>query len=79
MENLKYFDLYPSDIIFEELKSQFSYFCLRQKSVPSFGSPCYKINKLNSSNGAKIEKVIKHRNGEITLCTNLGFLKFTNL
>ena len=79
MENLKYFDLYTSDIIFEELKSQFSYFCVCKKSVPSLGSPCYKINKLNSKNGAKIEKVIRHRNGEITLCTNLVYLKFTNL
>ena len=79
MENLKYFDLYHSSIIFEELKNKFSYFCVCQKSVPSLGSPCYKINKLNPNNGAKIDKVIKHRSGEITLCTNLGFLKFTNL
>ena len=79
MENLKYFDLYPSDIIFEELKNKFSYFCVCQKSVPSLGSPCYKINKLKTNSGAKIEKVIRHRSGEITLCTNLGYVKFTNL
>ena len=79
MENLKYFDLYPSSIIFEELKSKFNYFCVCKKTIPSLGSPCYKIKKLNSKNGAKIEKVIKHRNGDITLCTNLGHLKFTNL
>lgn len=79
MGNLRYFDLYTSDIIFEELKNEFSYFCVCKKSIPSLGSPCYKINKLNSKNGAKIDKVIKHRNGEITLRTNLGYLKFTNL
>ena len=79
MNNLIYFDLYPSYVIFEELKSQFNYFCVCKKSVPSFGSPCYKINQLNPNSGAKIEKVIKHRNGDITICTNLGYLKFTNL
>ena len=79
MKNLIYFDLYPSYIIFEELKKEFSHFCLCKKSIPSFGSPCYKIERLNPNSGAKIEKVIKHRTGEITLCTNLGYLKFTNL
>ena len=61
----------------------FLFVSFRHKSVPTEGSPTKPIkylatNKDRKGNRGKIEikKVTNHRDGKVTLQTNLGFIQF---
>lgn len=50
---------------------------MRESSVPSAGSPCFKASNLRDDlGGHPIEHVINHRNGDVTLVTNIAYLRF---
>ena len=61
----------------------FLFVSFRHKSVPTEGSPtkpikCLATNKDGKGNRGKIEikKVTNHKDGKVTLQTNLGFIQF---
>ena len=61
----------------------FLFVSFRHKSVPIEGSPiklikCLATNKDRKGNRGKIEirKVINHKDGKVTIQTNLGFIQF---
>ena len=72
------------DDVIEVLKDdRFLFVSFRYKSIPSEGSPIKLIkylatNKDRKGNRGKIEirKVINHKNSNITMQTNLGFIQF---
>ena len=72
------------DDAIEVLKDNgFLFVSFRHKSIPSEGSPTKPIkylstNKDRKGNRGKIEirKVINHKNSNITIQTNLGFIQF---
>lgn len=81
MQNLeirKYFDLYGLETILIDLKSRYFFVSFCKKSIPKIGSLTIKTNELKTTSDAKIEKVIIHKNGNITLKTNFCFLQFFN-
>lgn len=74
----KYYDLYGYDVIATVLKSKFYFVSFCKNSIPGPGSLTLKTEKLNVLSDAKIEKVILHKNLNLTIKTNYGFLKFSN-
>ena len=72
------------DDAIEVLKDDgFLFVSFRHKSIPSEGSPtklikCLATNKDRKGNrgGIEIKKVTNHRDGKVTLQTNLGFVQF---
>ena len=72
------------DDAIEVLKDdRFLFVSFRHKSIPSEGSPtklikCLATNKDRKGNRGKIEikKVTNHKDGKVTLQTNLGFVQF---
>lgn len=74
----KYLDLYGPEVMKEMLKNDgFSLVSFRQKSVPSAGSPCYPIERLNTPNDMKILRTISHKQiNTFVVLTNYGYLKF---
>nr|WP_297310219.1 hypothetical protein [uncultured Flavobacterium sp.] len=73
-----FFDLYGFEnaiLILKQQKYLFVSWC--NNSIPTAGSRTTKIEKLNSNTKAEIFKTINHKNGDITLKTNLGYLKFS--
>ena len=61
----------------------FLFVSFRHKSVPTEGSPtklikCLATNKDRKGNRGKIEikKVTNHKDGKVTIQTNLGFIQF---
>ena len=76
----KYGDLYQYDVIVSMIKESnlYKFVSWREKSIPSMGSQCKKISTLNNYANVKVLKQILHRNGDITLKTNFGYLKFCN-
>ena len=76
----KYGDLYQYDVIVSMIKESnlYKFVSWREKSIPSMGSQCKKISTLNNYANVKVLKRILHRNGDITLKTNFGYLKFFN-
>lgn len=50
---------------------------MRENSLPTGGSPCIKAANLRDDlGGAIIKRVINHRNGDVTLVTEHGWLRF---
>lgn len=50
---------------------------MREASVPSPGSPCFKASNLRDDlGGSSIVRVINHRNGDVTLVTPIAYLRF---
>ena len=72
------------DDAIEVLKDdRFLFVSFRHKSIPGKGSPtklikCLATNKDRKGNRGKIEikKVTNHKDGKVTLQTNLGFIQF---
>ena len=61
----------------------FLFVSFRHKSVPTEGSPIKPIKYLATNKDRKgnrgnieVEKVINHKDGKITIQTNLGFIQF---
>ena len=71
-----YSDLYGWEIVVSELKKTFTLVSWAKNSRPTAGSLTVPTEKLNENRNASIEKVMLHRNGEITLITNFGWLRF---
>ena len=71
-----YADLYGWAITVSELKKTFSLVSWAKNSKPTAGSLTLPIEKLNENNDTTIENVKLHRNGELTLVTNQGWLRF---
>lgn len=70
----QYKDLYGDETILIALQTKYKAVAYTNKSIPTQGSPCRssKDIALNLS----IEKLIFHRNNEITAITNHGNLRF---
>ena len=72
------------DDAIEVLKDDgFLFVSFRQKSVPTEGSPTKLIKSLATNKDRKgkrgkieIKKVTNHKDGKVTLQTNLGFVQF---
>ena len=73
----KYSDLLP-EITAIQLKNNFGLVSWRQKSIPSAGSLTFKTERLNTGHIEKINNFIIHNDGQVTIQTNKGFLKFSN-
>ena len=73
-----YADLYGWAVTVTALKKQFALVSWAKSSKPTAGSLTLPTNKLNENNDTEIHKVILHRNNELTLVTNQGWLKFIN-
>jgi hypothetical protein len=71
-------DLYGFEVVISQLKKRFTLVSYRDKSIPTGGSPTWETGRLKEDLGATIQKAIQHKNGEVTLITSLGYLKFTN-
>lgn len=76
----KYGDLYQYEVIVAMIKQSKLYHSVtyREKSIPQWGSQCRNIETLNNYANVKVLKQILHRNGDITLKTDFGYLKFCN-
>ena len=72
------------DDAIEVLKDDgFLFVSFRHKSIPDGGSPIKPIKYLATNKDRKgnrgnieVEKVINHKDGKITIQTNLGFIQF---
>lgn len=74
VENL---DLYGFDILLDFLKSKFTFVSFAPNSIPTVGSKTITVEKLKAfKQDTKIEKVINHKNGDVTLITNFAYCKF---
>ena len=71
-----YSDLYGWAITVSELKKTFSLVSWAKNSIPTLGSRTFDTDRLNDNNRTTIKKVIIHRNGELTLVTSRGWLRF---
>jgi hypothetical protein len=59
----------------KDLKSEgFTHVLHRWNSIPSQGSPCQKIDDL--IHNGKIQQIVNHRNGEISIFTISGWFRF---
>lgn len=71
-----YADLYNYQTVVLMLKKRFDLFSIRRSSEPTEGSPTYPTAFLDHNADNKIQRVILHRNNEVTIITDLGWLKF---
>jgi len=71
-----YADLYGWAITVAELKKTFRYVSWAKSSKPTAGSLTLPTKKLNENNDTTVERVILHKNGDLTLVTNQGWLTF---
>ncbi|MDD1420937.1 hypothetical protein MEO40_17725 [Dolichospermum sp. ST_sed1] len=78
MENSKYFDLYGFENTVLILAEKFKFVSWCKNSIPTAGSLTKDSKKLNLKSCSEVKKVINHKNGEVTIQTELGYLKFTN-
>ena len=69
-------DLYQWSITVKQLKNKYSLVSWCKNSKPTQGSLTLPTEKLNENNDTIIDKYIIHKNLDITLKTNQGFLKF---
>jgi hypothetical protein len=77
LKNIKeYSDLYGWAITVSELKKIFTLVSWAKNSKPTAGSLTLATNKLIENEDTTIYKVTLHKNGEITLITNQGWLRF---
>lgn len=74
----KHLDIYGPEITILMLKKEgYNLVSFRQKSIPSAGSPCYPIERLNTPNDMKILRTINHKQiNTFVVLTNYGYLKF---
>ena len=80
-EMIKFFDLYGSSVIFTNLKQNFIFVSICNKSIPTAGSNTKKSSLLMDDAVSKlnIEKIIKHRDNSITLkISYYGYMRFFN-
>ena len=78
-DTLKNIDLYGFDVLLQQLKNNFSFVSYCSGSTPTAGSLTTSICKVKKFHSQmEIKKSIFHKNGDITLKTNKGFLKFSN-
>lgn len=77
-ENLKMIDIYGPEVIFEQLKKAFYFVSYAEKSIPTAGSMTKKSDCLRNVVGLQVIKTVFHKNGNITVQTDKGFLKFSN-
>ena len=74
----KFADLYGYDVTIGIIKKSglFSFVSFAEKSIPAGGSMAVAIERLNDHCDTNVEKCIFHKNGEVTVKTDLGYLKF---
>ena len=73
-------DLYGPETVFLMLKKHYQFVSIRDKSVPTLGSPTYKVDQIKHPELiTEISRFISHKNNSVTIVTNLGYLQFTNL
>lgn len=77
-DNLKMIDLYGHEIIFEQLKQNYTFVSYAEKSIPTAGSMTKKAICFRYDETLQLLKTIHHRNGATTIQTNKGFLQFFN-
>lgn len=73
-ETYKYLDLYGSEVFIQMLKQSFKDAAIRNKTIPNGGSPTVKSEFINPK--LIVEKAIFHKNNEVTVKTNHGYLRF---
>ncbi len=81
-EHAKFIDLYPAEVTLGILASKFEYVShtLNCKKIPTIGSVCRKSSTINPANDLKIQKLIFHRNGRVSIKTNKNlYFQFLNL
>lgn len=81
MQNIeikKYFDLHELETILIDLKNRYLFVSFCKKSIPKKGSLTIESKQLKTTSNARIEKVIIHKNNNITLKTNFCYLQFFN-
>jgi len=79
-EFLKDADLYGWPVVVSFLSERYTHFSIREKSEPGEGSPTYSVIRLDDTiDGVKIKKTTFHRNGNVTIYTEFGVVKFINL
>ena len=73
----KYCDLYDfkTNIILIQ-KIGYTLVSYAEKSIPSPGSLCRYIDKINTNSDAKVKSLVLHKDSSITLKTTLGNLRF---
>lgn len=67
-------DLYGWPVLLAELQNKFKAVAYTNKSIPSQGSPCRSSKDI--ADNLSVQKLVFHRNGEITAFTNHGNLRF---
>lgn len=71
-----YADLYGYNVLVNYLKQSYTFVSYSQNSIPTVGSMCFNVAKLLESDNVEVHKAINHKDGTVTLKTNLGYLKF---
>ena len=76
-----YLNLYGLDVLHLMLtKNGYNYYSFANKSIPTQGSPTYKINDYSTPLQKDVEKVIVHtKEDKITLLTNSGNVQYLKL
>ncbi len=74
----KYSVLYGYTVTILQLKKIYTFVSYAEKSIPTPGSRTLTTDKLNEGGDTLLEKIILHKNNDITLKTNYGYLKFSN-
>ena len=74
----KYADLYGWNTVATQLKNKYTFVSFCKNSVPTQGSITYYVNKVNEDANIIINKVILHKDNNITLVTSDGYIQFLN-
>ena len=74
----KYATLYGYLVTILQLKKIYTFVSYAEKSIPTAGSQTLTTDKLKEDTSILLENVILHKNNNITLKTNFGYLKFSN-
>lgn len=75
-------DLYGTDVLIQALKNSFSHvsYTFNARKIPTCGSICRKTQEITPQKNFKVEKVIFHRNGKVTIYTNhKQYFQFLNI
>jgi hypothetical protein len=75
-------DLYGEPVLIEALKKQFSHvsYTLKAKKIPTCGSICRQSKDITPSNDLKIERVIFHKDGKVSILTDKKqYFQFLNI
>lgn len=75
----KFSDLYGMDVLHEILVTKgYTHVSMREKSIPDDGSAVHSVHRKKSElfSLQKIEKIILHRNNDVTIKTDIAYLRY---